>query len=140
MLRAAIASSNMPNGIAQKLQNDILRRGEKGGTALYFKKEESLKLSFMRSANHDFDHALSPVISDARSPKHKLRSQLIIHNIEDVTLSLQHNYLPIKLSDFSEASIKNQYPHHSSLKTPTKEGKLNFRLWSLRGWRFFTIY
>ena len=125
MLRTAIASSDMPHAIAQKLQHDIIRRGEKGGTNLYFKKEESLKLSFMTSANHDFEYALTSVISKISS-KHTLSSRLVICNIEDVTLSLQHNHLSIKPCYFSEGSANNQYPQPFIIENANKRRQIEF--------------
>jgi len=101
MLRAAIASSNLPSWIAQDFQNRILQRGEKGGSILYFDKI-SLQLIPLTTSIHDFEHALAPVISKIPSSEYKCRSQLVIRNVEDITLSLQHNYSPIKLSDSIE--------------------------------------
>lgn len=96
MLRTAIAGSNMPNWMAQKLQNDILRRGENGGTVLYFG-DTSLQVMPMASANHDFEGTLTPVISKSPS-NYKIRSQLVIRNIEDITLWLQYNYSPTNIA------------------------------------------
>ena len=90
MLRTAIASSDMPNGIAQKLQYDIIRRGENGGTQLYFSKDmTSLEVIFMKSANHDFEYQLIPVIPGTVLIKSRLHSQIAINNIEDIVLSLK---------------------------------------------------
>lgn len=114
MLRIAIASSDMPSGLAQDLQNDILRRGEKGGTILDFS-NYSLKVKSMTSANHDFEHALTPVFS--QSEKYQIRSKLVIRNIEDIVLSLKYNYSPMKpLKSFS-SHVKNPYPQPFVIET-----------------------
>jgi len=104
MLRTAISSSDMANGIAQDLQTYILRRGENHGTILYFD-DTSLNVIPMISENHDFEYALEPVFSTTKTTEHK--SQLVIRNIEDIVLSIQWSYSPIQQQ---VESSKNKYP------------------------------
>ncbi|MEI6545203.1 MAG: hypothetical protein WCL60_16940, partial [Methylococcales bacterium] len=101
LLRTAISSSDMPNAVAQDLQTYILRRGEKGGTILYFQDTASLNVIPMTSANNDFEHTLRPIFSEAPN----LRSQLKIENIEDIVLELLFNPKITQLD-----SSKNQHP------------------------------
>ncbi|MCX7097732.1 MAG: hypothetical protein NTV43_07495 [Methylococcales bacterium] len=84
LLRNAIASSNLPNRVAQKLQNVVLHRGEKGGTILSFDEDVVLEIRPLTSINHDFECALAPVISSLPQSQYRFRSQLTIVNIDDI--------------------------------------------------------
>jgi len=86
MLRTAIASSDLSSKVVQLFQNDILQRGEYGGTILQFKKA-SLRATSIYSMNNDLK--LEPVITPLALKNTKLRSKLVINKINDITLSLQ---------------------------------------------------
>lgn len=119
MLRIAIAGGDMPSGIAQDMQNYILSRGEKGGTILDFS-NYSLRVMSMISANHSFEHALEPVFTP-KNEQHAVRSQLMIHNIEDIAFLLKYNYSPMKQFDASGGHVKNSYPQPFVIETANEE-------------------
>ncbi len=86
MLRNAISSSHLPNWLAQKLQNEVLGRGENGGTILNFQAGSLYyKVIPLISSNHDFEFALTPVISTLAYIEYKSQSHLGINNIDDLT-------------------------------------------------------
>lgn len=110
MLRNAISSSQLPNWLAQKLQNEILRRGERGGTVLNFDEEAlNLEIKPLTSSNYDFEFALTPIISTLQNSEYKCQSRLIVNNIEDLACF-------IKQLDSPNEGKTNQYSQNNKIR------------------------